>query len=61
MHNIADLSGTFGATALMDASRKVEKELQEHGEVSAESFGELKNDLENFVAAIHEFQAQMAA
>jgi len=61
VHNIAGLSGTFGATALMDASRRVEKELQENGEVSAESFGELKNDLENFVAAIHEFQEQMAA
>ncbi|MBL6690122.1 MAG: AAA family ATPase [Pseudomonadales bacterium] len=33
VHNIAGLSGTFGATALMDASRRVEKELQENGEV----------------------------
>ncbi len=61
VHNIAGLSGTFGANALMESARNVERELQETGEVSAESFAGLKDDLENFVAAIHEFQEKLAA
>ncbi|MBO6563313.1 MAG: AAA family ATPase [Pseudomonadales bacterium] len=61
VHNIAGLSGTFGANALMEAARGVERELQDTGEVSAKTFARLKDDLENFVAAIHEFQERLVA
>ncbi len=60
VHNIAGLSGTFGATSLMDTSRRVEQELQQSGEVSNDSFTALKADLENFIEAIREFQNRAA-
>ncbi len=61
VHNIAGISGTFGADALMQSARKVEQELVSEGCVQTATSQSLSADLENFVAAIREFQAANAA
>jgi HPt (histidine-containing phosphotransfer) domain-containing protein len=56
IHNIAGLSGTFGAEELMLIARSVEQELRADNEVSEESIAAFRQELGNFVTAIREFQ-----
>jgi len=55
-HNLAGLSGIFGATALMESARSLETELMQTSTVSDEGFSQFQAELENFVCAIREFQ-----
>ncbi|MBT4491824.1 MAG: AAA family ATPase [Gammaproteobacteria bacterium] len=56
VHNIAGLSGTFGATTLMNSSRRLEEELKSHDSASDDCLEEFGGELKNFVLAIKEFR-----
>jgi PAS domain S-box-containing protein len=57
MHNIAGLSGTFGADALMSSARMVEYEIRDTQSVSEGTYQNMCNELHNFIAAIKDFHA----
>ncbi len=56
-HNIAGLSGSFGAEDLMQAARRVEHSLKKGNEVSTGDMQSLHNSLENFLNAIADFKS----
>jgi PAS domain S-box-containing protein len=58
IHNIAGLSGTFGAEALLSTSRNIEKAIRDGGSPSETLRTEFRNELLNFVAAIREFHTK---
>ena len=56
MHNIAGLSGTFGANGLMASARQIESDFRTDQQVEDAHYQDLKSELKNFVSAIHEFK-----
>ncbi len=52
MHNLAGVSGSFGADALMHIAREIEHSLQKDGNIADAQLTRFKQELANFVAAI---------
>lgn len=59
-HNLAGLAGTFGARALMQASRTAEQEIKDSSIISSASIDLFSQELANFLQAIEDFQASTA-
>lgn len=60
-HNLAGLSGSFGASELMAATRSLEREIAESGSETDACLARVTAELDNFVAAIEEFRSHQAA
>ena len=58
VHNLAGLSGTFGAAALMKSARALEAELAQHRNATPGSLSSLEIELANLVEAIRKFRKQ---
>ena len=59
-HNLAGISGSFGANALMVATRSLEKQIAEAGSEREACLASVTKELSNFTAAIEEFRSQQA-
>jgi len=55
-HNLAGVSGSFGANQLVAAARCLENELRQTSEVSDKAFSDFHIELTNFLTAIDEFR-----
>mgnify|MGYP003648193074 FL=1 len=55
LHNIAGVSGSFGAEALMRCSRRTEKIIQEYGGLRPHHIEKFEAEMDNFLSAIEEF------
>ncbi len=60
-HNLAGISGSFGANALMVATRSLEKQIAHAGSEREACLASVTKELSNFTAAIEEFRSQLAA
>ena len=56
-HNLAGISGSFGASGLMEASRALEQEMKRNQSASESSHDAFGKEFSNFLGAIREFRS----